>query len=242
MKKYFIHAITNYVSIYNVAAIIKAVGAYPIMADDFHESASITKNADALYINLGMLNEDKKIAMKNSIRVANEKGIPIVVDPVGIGASEYRREFFFEILKEIKSGVIKANLSEILSIYNDEKSHGVDNEHEMSEDEKTGVLQKLSKKYGIIFLMTGEANIAADGNEFVKVSGGSEMLKNIIGSGCMLGGIVAASVSKGLSLKSVKEALECSRDASLLAEKNKKCGPMEFLNEYIDSVHNNREE
>ena len=87
MKKYFIHAITNYVSIYNVAAIIKAVGAYPIMADDFHESASITKNADALYINLGMLNENKKIAMKNSIRVANEKGIPIVVDPVGIGAS-----------------------------------------------------------------------------------------------------------------------------------------------------------
>ncbi len=242
MKKYFIHAITNYVSIYNVAAIIKAVDAYPIMADDFHESASITKNVDALYINLGMLNESKKIAMKNSIRVANEKGIPIVVDPVGIGASEYRREFFFEILKEIKSGVIKANLSEILSIYNDEKSHGVDNEHEMSEDEKTGVLQKLSKKYGIIFLMTGEANIAADGNEFVKVSGGSEMLKNIVGSGCMLGGIIAASVSKGLSLKSVKEALECSRDASLLVEKNKKCGPMEFLNAYIDSVHNNREE
>lgn len=242
MKKYFIHAITNYVSIYNVAAIIKAVGAYPIMADDFHESASITKNADALYINLGMLNKNKKIAMKNSIWAANEKGIPIVVDPVGIGASEYRREFLFEILKEIKSGVIKANLSEILSIYNDEKSHGVDNEHKMSEDEKTGVLQKLSKKYGIIFLMTGEANIAANGNEFVKVSGGSEMLKNIVGSGCMLGGIVAASVSKGLSLKSVKEALECSRDASLLVEKNKKCGPMEFLNAYIDSVHNNREE
>lgn len=60
MKKYFIHAITNYVSIYNVAAIIKAVGAYPIMADDYNESASITKNADALYINLGMLNENKK--------------------------------------------------------------------------------------------------------------------------------------------------------------------------------------
>ena len=58
----------------------------------------------------------------------------------------------------------------------------------------------------------------------------------------MLGGIVAAGVSKGLSLKNVKAALECSRDASLLAEKNKKCGPMEFLNEYIDSVHNNREE
>ena len=112
----------------------------------------------------------------------------------------------------------------------------------LSEDEKIEVLQKLSKKYGIIFVMTGEANIAADGNEFVKVSGGSEMLKNIVGSGCMLGGIVAASVSKGLSLKSVKEALECSRDASLLAEKNKKCGPMEFLNAYIDSVHKNREE
>ena len=116
MKKYFIHAITNYVSIYNVAAIIKATGAYPIMADDYNESASITKNADALYINIGMLNENKKIAIKNSIRAANEKGIPIVVDPVGIGASEYRREFFFEILNEIKSGAIKANLSEILSI------------------------------------------------------------------------------------------------------------------------------
>lgn len=242
MKKYFIHAITNYVSIYNVAAIIKAAGAYPIMADDYNESASITKNADALYINLGMLNENKKIAMKNSIRAANEKGIPIVVDPVGIGASEDRREFFFEILEEIKSGVVKANLSEILSIYNDEKSHGVDNEHEMSEDEKIGVLQKLSKKYGIIFLMTGETNIAANGDEFVRVSGGSEMLKNVVGSGCMLGGIEAASVSKGLSLKNVKAALECSRDASLLAEKITNGGPMEFLNNYIDSVYKNREE
>lgn len=240
-KKIFIHSITNYVTIYNVAAVIKACGTYPIMADSPYETYDITKNSDALYVNIGMLNNDKKQAIINSICSANKKDIPIVLDPTGIGTGSYRRNFFMFILKKAKKKIVKGNLSEILSIYQNKKAHGVDNEDELDEDKKIEILKELAQKNNGVFILTGKTNIATDGSFEIKVSGGAEMLKNVVGSGCMLGGIIASYMGMNYSLDYIRKALELSRDASLNAYKNNKnSGIMEFLNQYIDEIYNLR--
>lgn len=237
-KKIFVHSITNYVTIYNVAAVIKACGTYPIMADSPNETYNITKNADALYVNIGMLNNYKERAIINSVSSANKKGLPIILDPTGIGTGAYRRDFFMFILKKAKKKIVKGNLSEILSIYEDKKSRGVDNEDEISKTDKIEILKELSKKYIGIFVLTGETNIVTDGFEVIEVQGGAEILKDIVGSGCMLGGIIAAFSGMEFSLQSVKKALEISKTASInVFKKNEDIGIMEFLNKYIDEIY-----
>lgn len=241
--KIFIHSITNYVTIYDVAATIKACGVYPIMADSSNETYDITKNVDGLYVNIGMLNNSKERAIINSISSANKNDLPIVLDPTGIGMSKYRRAFFIFILKKAKKKIVKGNLSEILSIYENKKSHGVDNEDDLEEDEKIEILKELSIKYSGFFVLTGKNNIATDGINIINISGGAAILKDVVGSGCMLGGIISAFCGIDFSFESVKKALEISRDASIRAfDKNKNAGIMEFLNNYIDEIYKMRRE
>ena len=112
-KKPLIHNITNYVTVNDCANILLAIGASPIMADDLKESADITSIASALVINIGTLNERTIESMIASGKKANELNIPVVLDPVGAGASSFRNETTKRILEEIKISVLRGNISEI---------------------------------------------------------------------------------------------------------------------------------
>ena len=94
-----VHAITNSVTSSRVADIILSTGARPMMSDFSMEAQEITKNSQALLINLGMLNEDKMKAIRLSLKTANENSIPVVLDPVGVASSKVRRDFANELLK-----------------------------------------------------------------------------------------------------------------------------------------------
>ena len=126
-KKPLVHNITNYVTVNDCANILLAIGASPIMADDIKEAADITKISSALVINIGTLNERTIESMIASGKKANELNIPVIFDPVGAGASEFRNETTKKILEEVKISVLRGNMSEIKFISGLESStKGVD--------------------------------------------------------------------------------------------------------------------
>lgn len=133
-----VHCITNYVSINDCANILLACGAHPIMAEDAHEVAEITSRCDALVINMGMLTDAKLEAMLIAGRTANSLNHPVILDPVGVGASAYRKEAAARLLSEIHFSVIRGNISEIKTLANIEvsTSKGMHSDTGLSREDK----------------------------------------------------------------------------------------------------------
>ena len=125
-KSPLIHTITNYVTANDCANMLLACGASPIMADDVEEAVEITGLCHGLTINLGTLNQNKISSMLSAGKRANELGHPVILDPVGIGASKLRTETALRLIKEVSFSVIRANISGmkvlISGIKNEEKS------------------------------------------------------------------------------------------------------------------------
>ncbi len=125
-KSPLIHTITNYVTANDCANMLLACGASPIMADDVEEAVEITSLCHGLTINLGTLNQNKISSMLSAGKRANELGHPVILDPVGIGASKLRTETALRLIKEVSFSVIRANISEmkvlISGIKNEEKT------------------------------------------------------------------------------------------------------------------------
>ncbi|MCF0156088.1 MAG: hydroxyethylthiazole kinase, partial [Veillonella sp.] len=108
-----VHAITNYVTVNDVANIILAIGGQPIMADDAQEVEEITSICQSLVINIGTLNARTVESMILAGKAANRLGHPVILDPVGLGASSLRQEAVKRLLQEVKFTVIRGNISEI---------------------------------------------------------------------------------------------------------------------------------
>ena len=115
-EKPLIHHITNWVTIYDCANIVRAVGALPVMAHAKEEAADMVRIASALVLNIGTLTNELIEAMKIAGKAANEKGIPIVLDAVGVGATKLRDDKAFELLNELNINIIKGNSSEIAKL------------------------------------------------------------------------------------------------------------------------------
>ncbi|MBP5304742.1 MAG: hydroxyethylthiazole kinase [Lachnospiraceae bacterium] len=197
-KKPVIHCITNYVTANDCANILLASGALPAMADSPLEAAEFTEKADGLCLNLGTLSEDKKKAMLLAGKKANEIGIPVTLDPVGVGTSEFRSKTAGELLKEIKIAVIRGNASEIKSLLKkDTLGRGVDAESSDEDrletlEEKVDIAKELSKNTGAVVVMTGEADVVTDGVKTYVAHNGIPELTKVTGAGCMLSSVVAA--------------------------------------------------
>ena len=114
--KPLVHNITNYVTVNDVANILLAIGASPIMADAKEEAADIASISKALVLNIGTLNERTVESMILAGKAANERNIPVIFDPVGAGASKFRNEVTNQILESVKISILRGNLSEIYAI------------------------------------------------------------------------------------------------------------------------------
>ena len=127
-----IHCITNYVTAGDVANLLLAAGASPVMTDHPAETASTASASDGLVLNLGTLKIGSVIAMIRAGRAANRKGIPVVLDPVGIGVSAHRRHAARRILSRVSISIVRGNSSEIRTLANlfgypvEKEQHGVD--------------------------------------------------------------------------------------------------------------------
>src|SRR5699024_3539939 len=112
-RRPLVHVITNYVTANDCANLLLACGASPIMADDPDEAPEITAHAAGLVLNLGTLHRGTIPAMVACGKTANARGIPVVLDPVGAGASRLRTETALQLLREVRLTVIRGNLSEM---------------------------------------------------------------------------------------------------------------------------------
>lgn len=201
IKKPLIHNITNYVTVNDCANIILASGASPIMADDKNEVSEITRICEGLNINIGTLNSRTITSMMIAGKRANELNHPVVLDPVGAGASKLRTETAKQLLEEVRFSVIRGNISEIKTLANGGgTTKGVDADiadkvTEENLDEIVVFAKQFSKKMKAVIAITGAIDIIADEKKAYCIRNGHPMMSSVTGTGCQLSALVTAFVT-----------------------------------------------
>lgn len=209
-KAPLVHNITNYVTANDCANILLASGASPIMADDEGEAADITSICDALVINIGTLNARSIPAMLKAGKRANELKIPVILDPVGAGASALRTNTAMRLINEIKFDVIRGNASEIKILCGGAgKSRGVD----VSEnDSDTNAALENAKRLACLtdsaVIVTGKTDFVTDGSHSFAISNGDPLMKKITGCGCMLSSLLGGFC--GANPDNILDAAACA--------------------------------
>lgn len=186
-----VHCVTNYVTVNDCANIILAAGGSPIMADDTREVAQIASLCAALVLNIGTLNERTVPAMLAAGKRANQLGRPVVLDPVGAGASDLRNETLQDLLREVRFTAIKGNSSEMGFLAGGLASaRGVDADAGtlVTEDNlaaKARLARELSTRTGAVAIISGPLDIVAGADKAWAVRNGHPLMARITGSGCM---------------------------------------------------------
>ncbi|WP_236896075.1 hydroxyethylthiazole kinase [Clostridium beijerinckii] len=243
-KKPLVHNITNYVTVNDCANILLAIGASPIMADDIKEAADITKISSALVINIGTLNERTIESMIASGKKANELNIPVVFDPVGAGASEFRNSTTKRLLEEVKISVLRGNMSEIKFISGlGSTTKGVDaseNDARTGNDEGVEVAKSLAKKLQCTVAITGVTDIISDGERVVILENGTKMLSNVTGTGCMTTALIGAFCGAGSDyfIGAVSGIISMGISGEIALDKAGKIGTGSFHIAIIDAISN----
>lgn len=195
-KRPLIHCITNPISINQCANAILAVGARPIMAEHPLEVREITETADALMLNLGNITDARMQSMRTSLEAAAAKGIPVILDAVGVACSALRRNFLTELLDIARPTVIKGNYSEIYALHHVAyRSAGVDADTSVGVDSISSAAIGLARKYRAVILASGKADVVTDGSHAAYVRNGTPQLSAVTGTGCMLGALCGAYLS-----------------------------------------------
>lgn len=193
-----VHSITNRVTINDCANVLLACGASPIMADDPGEAADVTAGCDALTLNLGTLDQRRIPAMLAAGRRANELGHPVVLDPVGAGASPLRTETALRLLREGKPTAVRGNMSELRALARaGGGAHGVDADRadrvtEETLDRAADFVRQFAARAGVIASVTGPIDLVSDGTRVFCIRNGHPMMGLVTGTGCQLSVLTAA--------------------------------------------------
>lgn len=204
-----IHNITNFVVMNDTANILIHLGASPVMAHAHEEMEDLVGLASASVLNIGTLTPYWVESMLLAGKTANTRGIPVVFDPVGAGASSYRTESSKEIIDKIKIAVIRGNAAEISILAGMEAEvKGVD--AGFASQSQASIAQEAAQKLGTTVAVTGPQDAISDGKQVVLVNNGHEMLGKLTGTGCMTSAITGAflAVEKDPVLAAVS-ALVC---------------------------------
>lgn len=186
-----VHNITNFVTMNAVANALLACGASPVMAHATSEVEEMVVHADALVLNIGTLNNIWVEAMLMAGRQATRLGKPIVLDPVGSGATELRTQAALTILRETGVTVVRGNASEVLSLAGGEAAtKGVDAGNTM--EDAARVAEKLALTLGVTLAVTGPIDLVTDGRRTVFIEGGHALMPRVTGTGCTASALVGA--------------------------------------------------
>ena len=206
-EKPLIHCITNPISINQCANAILAVGAKPVMAEHPNEVCEITDASDALMLNIGNITDARMESIMLSFEKAKKKGIPVLLDVVGIACSKFRREYVLNLLKIHVPFVIKGNYSEIAAFYNENySSPGVDADNSLDLSYITKLSKELASKYNTVILASGKTDIITDGERVVYVKNGTEQMSSVTGTGCMLGALCTSFLTIFSSMEATVSA------------------------------------
>jgi hydroxyethylthiazole kinase len=182
-KKPLIHNITNYVVMNYTANALLAMGASPVMAHAHNEVEDMVAFAGALVLNIGTLSDDWISSMIKAGKKASQLDTPIVLDPVGSGATPLRTKSAKSIISETNIKVIRGNASEILSLRDENsKTKGVDSIH--SVEEAAEAARNLAQELRTTLAITGPVDLVTDGTRILRVSNGHPLMGYVTGTGC----------------------------------------------------------
>lgn len=190
-----VQSITSHVSANFSANITLAFSASPIMSQEAREAEALSYAKGSLLLNIGSLSPEARHGMSVAGPAANERGKPIVLDPVGAGATSFRLATVHSILNETQVTLIKGNAAELAALCgsNDAKAQGVDSVGELQS--APALVRRLARQEGAFVLLTGEVDYLTDGECVIESRCGSEMLGSITATGCSLGCMVAAGLA-----------------------------------------------
>ena len=182
-QKPLIHNITNYVVMNYTANALLAMGASPVMAHAHNEVEDMVAFAGALVLNIGTLTDDWILSMIKAGKRASEQQTPIILDPVGSGATPLRTDAAKKIIAETGLSVIRGNASEILSLrHADSKTKGVDSIHSVEEAAKAATV--LAQELNTTLAITGPVDLITDGRRVIRVKNGHPLMGYVTGTGC----------------------------------------------------------
>jgi hydroxyethylthiazole kinase len=221
-RKPLVHQITNYVVMNETANATLALGALPVMAHAREEVEEMVRLAGALVINIGTLSPHWVDAMLLAGRTANEADVPVVLDPVGAGATTYRTETARRILLDVDVSVLRGNAGEIATLVGVEAEvRGV--ESMGTANEPAELARTAARTLGLVASVTGAIDHVSDGERVLAVANGNELLAAVSGTGCMSSAITGCffAAKKDEPLEAGAEALaafgvageEAARDA-----------------------------
>ncbi|MCR4398695.1 MAG: hydroxyethylthiazole kinase [Firmicutes bacterium] len=232
-----VHNITNWVVTNVTANITLAIGASPVMAHAAEEVEDMVRFAGALVLNIGTLTPDIVDAMVLAGKRANALGIPVVLDPVGAGATPLRTESARRILSEVRVSVLRGNAAEIgiLGGFGGDIK-GVDSRSGAKDPRLLAA--DVAKSFDCVTAVTGKTDYISDGKVVLTVDNGHEMLTRVTGTGCMATSVIGAfaSVTKDYAWASAA-ALACYGIAAEIAAENSR-GPGSFQAALFDAVYN----
>jgi hydroxyethylthiazole kinase len=185
--------LTNIVTVTDCANALLAIGASPVMSDDPGDAASLASLASALVINIGTVSDHQETVMAAAHAAAMAKGRPVVLDPVGAGATPRRlaagRRFM------AGAAVVRGNASEILALKGAGAGQkGVDSSASDSLEAIEAAAMELARSAGAVVAVTGETDVATDGTKAERIAGGHVLLTRLTGTGCLLSAITGAYV------------------------------------------------
>ena len=230
-----VHHITNWVTIYDCAQIVRVFGALPVMAHAGEESGDMAGIASALVLNIGTLTLPLVESMIIAGKRATEMGIPIVLDAVGVGATRLRDEKAHELIDQVGMTVIKGNTSEIARLAGMEVvTKGV--EATTVNSDMVEVAKRLANSTASTIVVTGANDIVTDGDRIFIVANGHKMMGTVVGTGCMAASVIGAftAVEHDYAFASAS-ALACFGIAGELAAE-KAQGPGSFKIHLFDEA------
>jgi hydroxyethylthiazole kinase len=235
-EKPLVHHITNWVTVYDCANVVRMLGALPVMAHAIEESAEMQGISNALVLNIGTLTPKLVKSMVAAGKKANELGHPVVLDAVGVGATALRTEKATEILGAVHVDVLKGNRSEIAKLAGaDVFTRGV--EASDVEGDVADLAKGLAREKGNVVVVTGAHDIVASSGRNYLVKNGNALLGKFVGSGCMAASVIGcfAAVEKDFA-KASAAALSCFGIAAEIAA-GKASAPASFKQHFFDALY-----
>ncbi|MCD4846771.1 MAG: hydroxyethylthiazole kinase [Candidatus Aegiribacteria sp.] len=230
-----VHHITNSVVMNFTANVTLCMGAAPVMAPCIDESSEMVQYAGALLLNIGTLNPALIDSMIAAGKRANELGIPVVLDPVGAGATKLRTDSANRIIRELEISIVRGNAGEILSLAGEDgKVRGVDSMDTI--DDRVEIISSLALETGWVIAVTGSTDVVTDGTRTIGISNGHPIMGRVTGTGC------AATTAVACYTAVVKDCFEAAAGALIsfgiagecAAEKCK--GPGTFVPVLLDAL------
>jgi len=231
-----VHNITNYVVMNTTANALLAIGASPVMAHAIEEVEEMAAIAGALVINIGTLSASWIEAMVKAGRTAARRAIPIVLDPVGVGATRFRTDTARRLLEEATPTIIRGNASEIRALANaGAGTKGVDSTH--TSDEALDAARALSRQCGSVVVVSGATDVIVAGDGVVRIHNGHAMMPRVTGLGCTATALVGAFAAVNPSAKqAAAHAMAVMGIAGEMAA-GRAAGPGSFQMHFLDALY-----